>query len=258
MDDDAGLLWSFDAATGFISSGLAGRCLAAVPRLISNNVAIAARLTTSDGRVIRPVVAHGASGAAAGSVVSNPMSQLYELPCNASVQLSVGVLSERDARAAAAAAGAAPPAAGDNDALAAAAAAASAALDDRAALVRAQAALSAWWLAYYSKSSIVLPDHPQLQRFVYSMLYLQRSSMRKGKVVPSLWGPFSTTDLPGWSDDITLDYNVSATWHVRRPPHRTCAPTLTPVPPAPAIVPGVLLPAPPIPLISSRQTSGRP
>jgi hypothetical protein len=59
------------------------------------------------------------------------------------------------------------------------------------------------------------------------MTYLMRGSMREGEVAPGLWGPYSTTDFPGWSgkhflapvsfqtplislllsDQMTLDYN---------------------------------------------------
>jgi len=50
-----------------------------------------------------------------------------------------------------------------------------------------------------------MPEFPVLERYYYSMLYLQRASMRLGKTAAGLWGPFSTTDFPGWSDQMTLD-----------------------------------------------------
>ena len=50
----------------------------------------------------------------------------------------------------------------------------------------------------------------------YCMLYLLRSAARLGSVAPSLWGPFSTTDLPSWGDAMTLDYNQEANfWGVQ-------------------------------------------
>ncbi|GAX82137.1 hypothetical protein CEUSTIGMA_g9565.t1 [Chlamydomonas eustigma] len=76
-----------------------------------------------------------------------------------------------------------------------------------------------WWDSFYDLSWVNLGGPvgawAELERFYFAMLYLMRSSMAEGSVAPSLWGPFSTSDSPSWSDDMTLDYNFQANfWSV--------------------------------------------
>ncbi len=49
-----------------------------------------------------------------------------------------------------------------------------------------------------------------MHRLKVTLSLCVRGSMREGAVAPSLWGPFSTSDTPMWSDDMTLDYNFMA------------------------------------------------
>jgi hypothetical protein len=69
-----------------------------------------------------------------------------------------------------------------------------------------------WWDEFWSASDVnIEADYPVLQRFYHTMSYLLRSSMgAQLEVAPGLWGPFSSTDSPGWGDQFTLDYNFQA------------------------------------------------
>ena len=111
---------------------------------MTNSVALVARLTRN-GQPLLPSPSY--------SPPSNPFSQLYPVQCNASLQLVVAVLSERDARDA-----------GGELTPTAAAARAAASLDHPLALSQAQSRLADWWGEYHNKSRISLPDHPHLQR----------------------------------------------------------------------------------------------
>jgi hypothetical protein len=65
-----------------------------------------------------------------------------------------------------------------------------------------------WWAEFWNRSAVELPTEPAefgiVREWYYCMLYLLRSSTRLGSVAPSLWGPFSTTDLPSWGDAYLL------------------------------------------------------
>ena len=195
--------WSFDPATGFLRSAVAAankdeRCLAAVPRSASNNVAIAVRLTDPRSKKEIPVVTVHAAEVprAIGNLSANVISAIRRitLPCNRTVSLTIAVVSERDLS----------PSSASSLPKLRAAAAHNAALD----VAPLEPIRQQWWSDYYSRSSMSLPGRPELQRFIDAMLYLQRGSMRVGKTLPGLWGCFSTTDFSGWSDQLTLDYNV--------------------------------------------------
>jgi hypothetical protein len=177
------LRWDYDPATRFLRAAEAGRCLSSAGPLASNDAAVA-------------VVAHGgaeppaAAGAGAGQ-------GLLDVRCGAVVRLAVGVATERDARRAA----------GVEGPLALALALA-------AAPPGGLSAHRAWWRGFYDRSAVDLGGAGgawgPLEAFYCAMVYLMGCSMRPGRVAPSLWGPFSTTDSPGWSDAMTLDYNLEA------------------------------------------------
>ena len=69
-----------------------------------------------------------------------------------------------------------------------------------------------WWADFWNRSSVELPTEPEefgiVREWYYCMLYLLRSSTRLGSVAPSLWGPFSTTDLPSWGDAYLLRHKI--------------------------------------------------
>ncbi len=66
-----------------------------------------------------------------------------------------------------------------------------------------------WWLAFWSKSFIEIPDKV-LEQHWYSSQYIMASCSRAGKVAPGLWGNWVTTDKPGWHGDFHLNYNFQA------------------------------------------------
>lgn len=63
-----------------------------------------------------------------------------------------------------------------------------------------------WWKDFWSQSSVDIDD-PLIEKFYYSSLYISASAMRDGKVFPAHYGPWVTTDHPGWNGDNNLDYN---------------------------------------------------
>ncbi|KAH8071300.1 hydrolase [Aureococcus anophagefferens] len=178
---DAATRWSLND-DGFLEDADSGRCLALAPRLESNGVAVAARL-------LREGVALDARKSAPAPD-GRSRSFLYDVSCGERLALRVAVLSERDAE----------------DPLAAAVAAAAVETENAS-------ATAAFWEDYWTQvTSLSLDAHPDLERYFYASLYLQRGAMRVGKTPPALWGPYSTTDFPGWSDDVTLDYNFEANY----------------------------------------------
>jgi hypothetical protein len=46
-----------------------------------------------------------------------------------------------------------------------------------------------------------------LEQFYYGAQYAVGSASRAGRMAPGLWGPWITTDTPGWNGDYTLNYN---------------------------------------------------
>ena len=128
-------------------------------------------------------------------------SALFSLPCGKTVPLAISVATERDA-----AMGqqsiitSAEESSGDELLFARSQMVRSAA--ESAPLVRQHLD---WWAEFWNRSAIDLPKEPEefgiVREWYYCMLYLLRSSTRLGSVAPSLWGPFSTTDLPGWGGE---------------------------------------------------------
>ncbi|KAH8071340.1 hydrolase [Aureococcus anophagefferens] len=178
---DAATRWSLND-DGYLEDFDSGRCLALAPRLESNGVAVAARLLREGVALDARKSAPAADG--------RSRSFLYDVSCGERLALRVAVLSERDAE----------------DPLAAAVAAAAVETENAS-------ATAAFWEVYWSQvTSLSLDDHQDLERDFYASLYLQRGAMRVGKTPPALWGPYSTTDFPGWSDDLTLDYSFEANY----------------------------------------------
>eukprot|EP01046_Picozoa_sp_COSAG06_P057334 COSAG06_NODE_11147_length_1556_cov_1.905971_1_plen_262_part_10 len=102
--------WTFDTTTGFLAAGGAarGKCLSAVGPRQTNNVALTAKLSmptsaAGGGGATTPPATDGGlradeggagAGAGAGSAVAK---QRVQLKCGVSVQLTIGVATERDA-----------------------------------------------------------------------------------------------------------------------------------------------------------------
>lgn len=69
-----------------------------------------------------------------------------------------------------------------------------------------------WWHAYWSKSSIEIPDNV-IEQHLYSALYIIASCSRAGKPAPGLYGNWITVDKPGWHGDIHINYNFQAPFY---------------------------------------------
>lgn len=93
----------------------------------------------------------------------------------------------------------------------------------RAALNRAQAVTRAriddlekqhrqWWKTFWLRSYVNLHDQ-LLQDYYYGALYVLGASSRPGKLPPSLWGNFVTTDNAAWGGRYFMNYNEEAAYY---------------------------------------------
>lgn len=76
-------------------------------------------------------------------------------------------------------------------------------------------ASTSWWETFWSKSAISLPDEPQIEALWYGAQYILACSASVDALVPppGLYGPWVTSDEPGWHGDYTLDYNYESTFY---------------------------------------------
>lgn len=68
------------------------------------------------------------------------------------------------------------------------------------------------WQEFWNQSTISLPSAPETERFWYGSQYILNSAIPKEgqePTPPGLYGPWGSTDNPGWHGDFTIDYNVS-------------------------------------------------
>ena len=212
--------WRHAPGTGFLSvvSSVSHGCLGAVPPLLSNTAAVVARLASTTAAPLQTK--------ALPDPPQGGKALLLRLGCNDTVQLTVGVATERDARARQGTA--APPTSApggrraEHSASAGAGSAASAALKcamDSADVVPGPGAVALrsetarWWSEWWGKSSVDLgPSFKVLQDWYTTMMYLLRGATGDDKVAPALWGPWSVSDAPDWGDEMTLDYNFEANY----------------------------------------------
>ena len=174
--------WPVDVPGGF--------CLDAIPPSASNKVAIAAAWAQ-----VQPSLE-----VKAGIATDDYATSTMTLKCGKSYRFAIGVATERDA--------------GGEGGDYLAKARQSADVSDDALVSRLLSEHVDGWASFWGKSKIELPSVPDeyalVQEWYYCMLYLLRSSTRVGAVPPGLFGPFSTTDIPSWGDQMTLDYNFEA------------------------------------------------
>jgi hypothetical protein len=73
------------------------------------------------------------------------------------------------------------------------------------------------WADWFNASEVDLGEKRQyLEGFWYGSQYMLRCFAKgrdEGGVIPGLLGPWSLQDPVGWSDDVTLDYNVEANFY---------------------------------------------
>lgn len=68
-----------------------------------------------------------------------------------------------------------------------------------------------WWRGLWSKSSVEIGD-PLIEKFWYGSHYILACCSRNKRFPPSLFGTWTTTDLPSWEADFHLNYNHEAPW----------------------------------------------
>ena len=70
------------------------------------------------------------------------------------------------------------------------------------------------WAAWFNASEVNLgPKRQYLEGFWYGSQYMLKCFAKVSGVIPGLLGPWSLQDPVGWSDDVTLDYNVEANFY---------------------------------------------
>jgi hypothetical protein len=75
-----------------------------------------------------------------------------------------------------------------------------------------QASHQAWWKNFWLRSLVQVHDKV-LEDYYYGALYVLGSSSRPGKLPPSLWGNFITTDNAGWGGRYFMNYNEEAPYY---------------------------------------------
>ena len=75
-----------------------------------------------------------------------------------------------------------------------------------ASLVETLKAHREWWDGFWSLSEVGFDD-AFLEKYYYQSQYILACASREGKFAPGLWGPFITSDEPGWAGDYHLNYN---------------------------------------------------
>ena len=69
-----------------------------------------------------------------------------------------------------------------------------------------------WWRDFWLRSLVDLHD-PTLHEFYYGALYVLGSSSRPGKLPPSLWSNWLTTDNAAWGGRYFMNYNEEAPFY---------------------------------------------
>ena len=72
------------------------------------------------------------------------------------------------------------------------------------------------WAAFWNVSSISLPNATDTEDFWFGAQYVANSAIPhvgQEQTPPGLYGPWGTTDNPGWHGDYTIDYNYEAIFY---------------------------------------------
>jgi hypothetical protein len=83
---------------------------------------------------------------------------------------------------------------------------------DAAWLTSAQAAHTAFWQDFWTRSNIAVGDS-QLETYYFNAQYVLGSATRPGANPPSLWGMWPTNDTPSWGGRYFLNYNEQALYY---------------------------------------------
>ena len=69
-----------------------------------------------------------------------------------------------------------------------------------------------WWMRFWLRSYIEVHDKV-LEDYYYGSLYVLGSSSRPGKLPPSLWSNFLTTENAAWGGRYFMNYNEEAPFY---------------------------------------------
>jgi hypothetical protein len=69
-----------------------------------------------------------------------------------------------------------------------------------------------WWKQYWLRSYVSIHDSA-LEKYYYGSLYVLGSAARPGRLLPSMWGMWSTTDSPRWGGRHFFNYNAQAPYY---------------------------------------------
>lgn len=83
---------------------------------------------------------------------------------------------------------------------------------DQASLADLQKKHTAWWQAFWAKSTVEIGD-PVLEQRYYLSNYVMASASRDPEFPPPIFGTWTTTDIPGWEGDYHLNYNHQAPFY---------------------------------------------
>jgi alpha-L-fucosidase 2 len=83
---------------------------------------------------------------------------------------------------------------------------------DQAALAGLRKKHAAWWQEFWARSLVEIGD-PVLEQRYYLSNYVMASASRDPEFPPGLFGPWITTDAPGWMGDYHLNYNHMAPFY---------------------------------------------
>jgi hypothetical protein len=176
-----------------------GGCMSLAPPMLNISLGLAAALTDAEGSPIPP---HGGPVPAASGLAT---SLAFDLQPGEEYVLRVACSTQRPGH------GGAQRVHG--------------ALDEPSALARAVqratqrnlepalAAHAVWWEHWWNASAVDLgPGRKLLESFYYGAQYMLGCFARPGGTTAGLLGPWSLQDPVGWSDHLTLDYNVEANY----------------------------------------------
>jgi len=83
---------------------------------------------------------------------------------------------------------------------------------DQAVLAGLRKKHAAWWQEFWARSFVEIGD-PVLEQRYYLSNYVMASASRDPEFPPALFGPWITTDAPGWMGDYHLNYNHMAPFY---------------------------------------------
>ena len=83
---------------------------------------------------------------------------------------------------------------------------------DQVSLAELRQKHAAWWSKYWARSLVEIGD-PVIEQRYYLSNYVMACASRDPQFPPAIFGPWTTTDAPGWMGDYHLNYNHQAPYY---------------------------------------------